>query len=262
MTQSVVVKSRAEIEAMRTACRMAAETLLLVGDTVRPGMETAEINRIVHEDTVRRGGVPAPLGYRGYPKSVCVSVNDCICHGIPDGRRLRDGDIVNVDVTTIYGGWHGDTSATFYVGSRLADAVRVTEGARAALEAGIREVRPGARLGDIGAAIEELAAARGLSVVRDFFGHGVGRAFHEPPNVPHFGTRGHGLRLKEGMVITIEPMLNVGSHEAVVLPDGWTAMTADGSLSAQFEHTVAVTEDGCEVLTSRGRPLANSEGPA
>lgn len=259
MIPSVVVKTKAEVDAMREACGMAAETLLLVGDSIRAGMKTLEIDRIVHEDTLRRGAWPAPLGYRGYPRSVCVSVNDCICHGIPGEYELRDGDIVNVDVTTVYKGWHGDTSATFYVGSRSADAVRVTEGARAALEAGIREIRPGARLGDIGAAIQELADSRGLSVVRDFFGHGVGRGFHEPPNVPHFGKRGHGLRLKEGMVFTVEPMLNIGSWAAKVLEDKWTAMTVDGGLSAQFEHTLAVTKDGCEVLTSRGRPLANSE---
>lgn len=259
MRGTVVVKSKGEVDAMRAACSMAAQTLLGVGGMIRPGLTGLEIDDFVREDTVRRGGIPAPLNYRGYPKSVCVSVNDCVCHGIPDGRRLRDGDIVNVDVTTIYDGWHGDTSATFYVGRRGGDAVLVTEAARDALRAGIAEVRPGVRLGDIGGAIQELVESRGLSTVRDFFGHGVGRSFHEAPDVPHFGTRGRGMRLKPGMTFTIEPMVNAGSHATQILEDRWTAMTVDGSLSAQFEHTLAVTEDGCEVLTERDRPLENSE---
>jgi methionyl aminopeptidase len=258
-SEPVVVRSMAEVDAMRAACSMAAETLLGVGELIRPGLTGSEIDEFVHEDTVNRGGVPATLGYRGYPKSVCVSVNDCICHGLPGPEPLRDGDIVNVDITTIYGGWHGDTSATFYVGTRSGAATLVVEAARAALSAGIAEVRPGARLGDVGAAVQELVEARGLSTVRDFYGHGIGRRFHEPPNVPHFGVRGRGMRLKAGMVFTVEPMINGGSHAARILEDGWTAVTLDGSLSAQFEHTVAVTEDGCEVLTARGRPLANSE---
>lgn len=255
----VVVRSKGELDAMRAACSMAAETLLGVGDIIRAGLTGTEIDEFVHGDTLRRGGVPATLGYRGYPKSVCVSVNHCVCHGLPDGKALADGDIVNVDVTTVYDGWHGDTSATFYVGKRPEAAALVVEGAREALAAGIAEVRPGARLGDVGAAIQELVEGRGLSTVRDFFGHGIGRRFHEPPNVPHFGTRGRGLRLKAGMVFTVEPMVNGGGHETRVLEDGWTAVTVDGSLSAQFEHTVAVTDDGCEVLTARGRLLANSE---
>jgi len=257
--EPVSVKSAREVEAIRAACVMAAETLLGAAELIRPGVTGLEIDDFVRTDTVGRGGRPAPLNYFGYPKSVCVSVNDCVCHGIPDERKLRDGDIVNVDITTVYEGWHGDTSATFYVGGRTKDGILVTEAARAALAAGIAQVRPGARLGDVGAAIQELVESRGLSTVRSYHGHGIGRKFHEPPDVPHFGTRGRGMRLKPGMVFTVEPMVNVGSAATYVLPDRWTAMTVDGSLSAQFEHTIAVTEDGCEVLTARGRPLANSE---
>jgi methionyl aminopeptidase len=256
---SVEIKSPKEVEALRRACRVAAQTLLHVADHLRPGMTTDEINRIVHEDTLRRGAVPAPLNYHGFPKSVCTSINEVVCHGIPGTRRLKDGDIINVDVTSILDGFHGDTSATFFVGSPSKEARHVTEIARRSLEIGIAEVREGARLGDIGAAIQQFAEGQGCSVVRAFVGHGIGRRFHEAPQVSHVGTRGTGLRLKAGMCFTIEPMVNIGGYEVDILDDGWTVVTRDGSLSAQFEHTVVVTKEGCEVLTARDRPLSWSE---
>jgi methionyl aminopeptidase len=226
---------------------------------IRSGITTDDIDRYVHEDTLRRGARPAPLNYHGFPKSVCTSINEVVCHGIPGSQRLKDGDIINVDVTSIYEGFHGDTSATFYVGRPSKDAMRVTEIARRSLELGIEQVREGARLGDIGAAIQEYAEGEGCSVVRAFVGHGIGRRFHEPPQVSHVGTRGSGLRLKAGMCFTIEPMINAGGYEVDVLDDGWTVITRDRSLSAQFEHTLVVTQAGCEVLTARDRPLVSSE---
>jgi methionyl aminopeptidase len=260
---SVEIKSPREIEMMRTACHMAAETLLLVGDKIRTGMTTEEIDRLVHEDTVRRGARPAPLNYKGFPKSVCTSINDVVCHGIPSNEVLKDGDIVNVDVTTIFEGFHGDTSATFYVGTPSAAARTVTETSRRALEIGIAEVKDGARLGDIGAAIQEYVEGQGCSVVRDFVGHGIGRRFHEAPQVKHYGKRGQGERIRAGMTFTIEPMVNLGRFEVEVDPtDKWTVRTVDGSLSAQFEHTILVTKNGAEVLTQRPRPLRMSENVA
>jgi methionyl aminopeptidase len=260
---AIELKSAKDIEQLRVVSLMAAETLLLVGEKLRVGMTTEEINTIVHEDTIRRGAYPAPLNYRGFPKSVCTSVNDVVCHGIPDATVLKDGDIVNVDVTTFYKGFYGDTSATFYIGTPSAEARKVTEAARKALDLGIAEVKEGARLGDIGAAIQEYVESQGMSVVRDFVGHGIGRKFHEPPQVKHYGKRGTGERMKVGMVFTIEPMVNVGEWEIDVDPaDKWTVTTADGSLSAQFEHTIAVTKTGCEVLTLRPKPLRLSENVA
>jgi len=256
---SVEIKGPKEIERMREVCRMAAETLTLVGEMLRPGITTEDINRFVHEDTVRRGARPAPLKYKGFPKSVCTSINEVVCHGIPGSQVLAEGDIINVDVTHIYKGFHGDTSATFYVGTPSPDAIQVTEVARRSLELGVAQVKPGARLGDIGAAIQEFAEAQRCSVVRDFVGHGIGRQFHEEPKVSHYGTWGRGIRLRPGMTFTIEPMINLGGWEVRVLDDDWTAVTADGSLSAQFEHTVLVTETGVEVLTARAGTLKGSE---
>jgi methionyl aminopeptidase len=258
---SVELKGLKEIEGIRVSCQMAAETLLLVGEKLHAGMTTDDIDRIVHEDTIRRGAYPSPLNYKGFPKSVCTSINDIVCHGIPNSTDvLKNGDIVNVDVTTYYNGFHGDTSATFYIGTPSAIARHVTETCRKALDAGIAEVRDGARLGDVGAAIQELVEAEGCSVVRDFVGHGIGRRFHEPPQVKHYGTRGTGDRIRTGMVFTIEPMVNAGGFEVEIDPnDKWTVRTVDGSLSAQFEHTLVVTKTGCEVLTKRDRPLKLSE---
>jgi methionyl aminopeptidase len=260
---SIDIKSPKEIELMRAVCRLAAETLLHVGDSIRPGMTTLDIDRIVHEHTLSQGARPAPLNYKGFPKSVCTSVNDIVCHGIPDETVLRNGDIVNVDVTHVFEGFHGDTSATFYVGTPSPDARHVVEVCRRSLELGIAEVRDGARLGDIGAAIQEYVESEGCSVVRDFVGHGIGRKFHDAPQVKHYGKRGTGDRMRAGTTFTIEPMVNVGGWEVEVDPeDKWTVRTADGKLSAQFEHTVLVTRTGVEVLTARNRPLRNSENVA
>ena len=259
----IEIKSPKEIGAMRTVCRLAAETLLAVGERIRPGMTTLDIDRIVHEHTLGQGARPAPLHYKGFPKSVCTSVNEIVCHGIPDGYVLRNGDIVNVDVTHVYDGFHGDTSATFYVGTPTVDARHVVEVARRALDVGVEQVRDGARLGDIGGAIQEYVEAQGCSVVRDFVGHGIGRKFHDAPQVKHYGNRGTGERLRTGMTFTIEPMVNLGGWEVKVDPnDKWTVRTADGTLSAQFEHTMLVTRGGFEVLTARDRPLRNSENIA
>ncbi|HET9958438.1 MAG TPA: type I methionyl aminopeptidase [Polyangiaceae bacterium] len=264
-SSSIEIKTPKEIEAMRTVGRLAADTLTRVGAMIRPGITTESINDFVHQDTLAKGARPAPLNYRGggsvpFPKSVCTSVNEVVCHGIPGTYVLKEGDIVNVDVTHIFQGFHGDTSATFYVGRKLSpEAKLVTEVARRCLDLGIEQVRPGGRIGDIGAAITEFAHAQGCAVVRDFVGHGIGRKFHDEPKVAHYGQWGKGARLKPGMTFTIEPMINVGSWEIEVLDDDWTAVTADGTLSAQFEHTVLVTETGVEVLTARSSALESSE---
>jgi methionyl aminopeptidase len=256
---SVEIKTKKEIDGVRRASQIAAETLLVVADAIRVGMTTDEIDRIVHEDTIRRGARPAPLHYQGFPKSVCTSVNEVVCHGIPGPQRLKNGDIINVDVTSIFDGFYGDTSATFFIGEPSAQARHVTEVARQCLALGIAEVRNNARLGDIGAAIQAFAEGSGCSVVRQFVGHGIGRRFHEAPQVSHVGQRGSGLRLKAGMCFTIEPMINLGGYDVEILDDGWTVLTKDRSLSAQFEHTIVVTSDGCEVLTRRNRLLRYSE---
>jgi methionyl aminopeptidase len=248
---------------MRVVSRLAAETLLVVGEKIRAGMSTHEIDRIVHEHTLGQGARPAPLNYKGFPKSVCTSVNDVVCHGIPDGYVLKNGDIVNVDVTHVHQGFHGDTSATFYIGTPSPEARHVVEVARKALDIGVAEVHDGARLGDIGAAIQEYVESENCSVVRDFVGHGIGRKFHDAPQVKHYGKRGTGDRVRAGMTFTIEPMVNLGGWEVKVDPnDKWTVRTTDGSLSAQFEHTVLVTRDGVEVLTVRSRALRGSENVA
>lgn len=242
--------------ALRRAGRVAAATLQHVAGRVRAGITSAQIDAWVREDTKRRGGRPSQLGYRPspdvspFPGAVCVSIDDVVCHGIPSAKAiLREGAIVNVDVTTEIGGFHGDTSRTFIIGQASPEAHHVVAVARRCLDAGIQVVRPGVRLGDIGAAIEEIAKQEGCSVVREFGGHGVGRHMHGEPHVPHYGRAGTGLRLKAGMVFTIEPMINQGAAAIQVDDDGWTVRTQDGSLSAQFEHTVLVTSDGAEILT-------------
>lgn len=249
-SMSITLFGPREKIALRRAGQAAAATLSHVAAHLAPGVTTADIDRWVREDTLRRGGTPSQLGYHGFPAAVCTSRNQVVCHGIPRrDERLSPGDIVNVDVTTSLGGFHGDTSATFFIGDPSPEARHVVDVARRCRDAGISVVREGARLGDIGAAIEELALREGCSVVRDFCGHGIGRVMHAPPQVSHYGVRGTGLRLKAGMVFTIEPMVNLGGAEVRILADGWTVVTADGSLSAQFEHTVLVTRDGVEVLT-------------
>ncbi len=238
------------IEKMRVAGKAAASTLAHVAERIRAGVTTADIDAWVRAHTASLGGAPSQLGYHGFPASVCTSRNDVVCHGIP--RRadvLEEGDIVNVDVTTHIGGFHGDTSATFVVGKASRAACSLVELSRRARDAGIAVVRDGARLGDIGAAIQELVEKEGCSVVRDFGGHGIGRKMHMDPHVAHFGERGQGLRLRAGMAITIEPMVNAGKPDVRLSSDEWTVLTVDGSLSAQFEHTVLVTTNGFEILT-------------
>jgi len=247
---AIEILGAAEVAAMRRAGRAAAATLAAIAARLAPGISTGDIDTWVREDTRRRGGRPSQLGFHGFPAAVCTSRNAVVCHGIPNPReRLARGDIINVDVTTELAGFHGDTSATLFVGEPAAEARHVVETARRCRDAGIAAVRAGARIGDIGAAIEELAAREGCSVVRDLGGHGIGRAMHMPPTIVHVGPPGTGLRLREGMAITVEPMINLGRPEVRQLADGWTIVTADGSLSAQFEHTVLVTREGCEILT-------------
>lgn len=241
---------------MRRAGRVAAETLAWVGSQLRIGMSTQDIDRLVRLDTERRGARPSQLGYQGFPASVCTSRNQVVCHGIPrESDVLGWGDIVNVDVTSCLGGYHGDTSRTFWLGEPEPEVMQLVLVAEQCLEAGISVVRAGARLGDIGAAIEEVARAAGVSIVREYGGHGIGRSMHAPPHVAHHGQRGTGRRLKAGMALTIEPMVNLGSPDVVLLDDGWTVVTADGRPSAQFEHTVLVTATGAEVLTRLGPAL-------
>ncbi|MFT3922470.1 MAG: type I methionyl aminopeptidase [Myxococcales bacterium] len=254
--------SSRDLERMRAACKLAADTLVMVGEHLKAGITTDDINKLVHDYTLAHNAIPSPLNYHGFPKSVCTSVNEVVCHGIPGAQVLKDGDIINVDVTSYFpakDGFHGDTSATFYVGEPSPEAKKVVEVARHCLELGIAEVKDNARLGDIGAAIQEYAESQGCSVVRDYVGHGIGRVFHTAPQVAHYGTRGAGKRIKAGMVFTIEPMINLGRFECEVQADKWTVLTADRSLSAQFEHTIVVTQNGAEVLTQRSSPLKHSE---
>ncbi len=252
----------AALQQMRDSCRLAADVLERVAPLVRAGVSTEELNRAVHDDTVAHGAYPAPLNYKGFPKSVCTSINEVVCHGIPGPAVLKDGDIVNVDVTTLLPpqkGFHGDTSATFYVGTPSPMARHVVEVARQALELGIAAVAPGKRVGDIGHAIQQYVESKGCSVVRDYTGHGVGRRFHQEPTIPHHGRPGSGPKLEAGMIFTIEPMVNLGSWEVDLMDDDWTVLTRDRSLSAQFEHTVLVTRTGVEVLTRRQHRLPFSE---
>jgi methionyl aminopeptidase len=259
---SITIKSPAEIEQMRVAGRLAGEVLDYIAPFVKPGVTTAELDRLCHEYMVNvQGCIPAPLnyappGYTPYTKSICASVNHQVCHGIPNDRPLKKGDIVNLDITTIKDGWHGDTSRMFLVGDTVSIlAKRLVTITHECLWLGIAAVKPGAYLGDIGAAIQRHAEKNGFSVVREFCGHGIGRRFHEEPQVLHYGKAGSGPRLETGMIFTIEPMINAGKAAVSELPDGWTIITKDRSLSAQWEHTIAVTDTGFEVLTlSAGAP--------
>lgn len=237
---------------MRIAGRLAAEVLEMIEPFVVPGVTTAELDQICHDYIVNeQKAIPAPLNYRGFPKSICTSVNHQVCHGIPNHKRLKNGDIVNIDITVIKDGFHGDTSKMFYVGEPPVRAKRLVKITQQALYIGINEVKPGACLGDIGHAIQKFVESHGYSVVREFCGHGIGRAFHEEPQVLHYGRPGTGLVLEPGLVFTIEPMVNSGKRYVKMLPDGWTVVTKDRSLSAQWEHTLAVTENGFEILTLR-----------
>jgi methionyl aminopeptidase len=243
------LKSEAALEAIRRSGQLVIETLDRVEQHLKPGITTDSINTLVHEFTIENHATPAPLNYRGYPKSVCVSVNEVICHGIPGERILKDGDIVNVDVTSILNGYYADANKTYFIGTPSQKAQKIVEVARQSLKEALKMVRPGNTVGDIGWAIQTYAESNGCSVVREFVGHGVGYDFHEPPQIPHFGQRGDGVQLVPGMVFTIEPMINLGGYELIILDDQWTAVTKDRSLSAQFEQTIAVTEQGYESLT-------------
>ncbi len=245
-------KTPDEQAGMRVAGRLAGEVLEMIGPHVKAGVTTDQLNEVCHEYIVGvQGAIPAPLGYRGFPKSICTSVNHVVCHGIPSDKTLKTGDIVNVDVTVIKDGWHGDTSKMYFVGEPPIQARRLVEVTREAMLIGIRLVKPGVRLGDIGHAIQTFAERAGFSVVREYCGHGIGREFHEDPQVLHYGEPGTGMALHEGMCFTIEPMINAGKRNVKLLPDQWTVVTKDHSLSAQWEHTVLVTGVGVEVLTKR-----------
>ncbi len=245
----IILKTPDQIKGIKKSGRLLLSILDKVEKFIKPGITTNMINSLVHEEHVRAGAIPAPLNYKGFPKSVCTSVNEVICHGIPSDQVLKDGDIINVDVTPILGGFYADASKTFFVGTPTNDGRKVTNIARKALKKGIDAVKPGATLGDLGFAIQNYSESNGCSVVREFIGHGVGIEFHEQPQVLHYGVRGTGIKLVPGMVFTIEPMVNLGKKELHILDDNWTAVTNDHSLSAQFEQTILVTETGYESLT-------------
>jgi methionyl aminopeptidase len=250
--QGIPLKTPEELEKMRLACRLAAEVLDFIAPYVQVGVTTEELDRLCHDYIVNvQQAIPAPLNYKGFPKSICTSVNHQVCHGIPSDRRLKEGDIINIDITVIKEGFHGDTSKMFFVGEPSIKAKRLVKVAQEALYVGIRAVKPGIDLGAIGQAIQQYVEAQGYSVVREFCGHGIGRKFHEEPQVLHYGKPNTGILLEPGMTFTIEPMVNAGKRHVKLLPDGWTVVTKDHSLSAQWEHTLAVTEDGVEVLTLR-----------
>ena len=248
-SRRITIHTPADFVGVRAAGLLAAETLDMITSHVRPGVTTAELDQVCHGFMVARGALPATLGYRGYQHSSCTSINHVVCHGIPGDRRLVEGDVLNIDVTAILDGWHGDSSRMYVAGTPSTKAAKLMDVTYAAMMRGIATVRPGATLGDLGHAIQSYVEANRFSVVRDFCGHGIGRRFHEAPNILHFGRPGEGPVLRPGMFFTIEPMVNAGRPEVKVLDDGWTAVTRDRSLSAQFEHMVGVTQSGCEVFT-------------
>jgi len=248
----VTIKTADEIEKMRTAGRLAMEVLQMIGPHVQPGVSTEQLDRLCHDYIVNvQRAIPAPLNYKGFPKSICTSINHVVCHGIPGERILKDGDIVNIDITVIKDGYHGDTSMMFMLGKTSIRAKRLVEITYDCMRAGIRAVRPGATLGDIGHAVQTYAESNNCSVVREYCGHGIGRVFHEEPQVLHYGEPGRGMKIEPGMTFTVEPMINAGKRHVKLLPDNWTVVTKDRSLSAQWEHTVLVTDHGYEVLTLR-----------
>lgn len=247
---SVTLKTPEEQDKMREAGRLAAQVLDMIGPHVQPGVTTDELNSRCHDFMVNElGTTPAPLNYHGFPKSVCTSVNHVVCHGIPGDKKLKKGDAVNIDVTLIKDGYHGDSSRMYFAGQPSVRAQRLSDIAEQAMYIGIDAVRPGATLGDVGAAIQQFVESHRCSVVREYCGHGIGRGFHEEPQVLHYGKPGTGMRLEAGMTFTIEPMVNAGRRDVKVLPDGWTVVTKDHSLSAQWEHTILITDTGAEILT-------------
>lgn len=260
---SVPIKTPEAVEKMRVAGRLAADVLDMIVPHVVPGATTDELDRICHDYITRvQRAIPAPLNYRGFPRSICTSVNHQVCHGIPGNKRLKKGDIVNIDITVIKDGYHGDTSKMFFVGEPSILARRLVTVTQQAMRLGIAKVRPGATLGDIGHAIQQFVEAQGCSVVREYCGHGIGQAFHEEPQVLHYGKPGEGLVLKAGMCFTVEPMVNAGKRFIKLLPDGWTVVTKDRSLSAQWEHTVLVTDQGHEILTLRAEERTDESNAA
>jgi methionyl aminopeptidase len=258
---AVIIKTPDEIEKMRVAGRLAAEVLEMIGEHVKPGVSTDELDQICHDYIVNeQQAIPAPLNYRGFPKSICTSVNHQVCHGIPGNKILKRGDIVNIDVTVIKDGFHGDTSKMFFIGKPSILSQRLVDITQKAMWKGIELVRPGIHLGDIGHAIQKFVESNGYSVVQEYCGHGIGRGFHEDPQVLHYGTPETGVRLQAGMTFTIEPMVNAGKRNVKLLPDGWTVVTKDRKPSAQWEHTLLVTADGYEVLTLRKEELQAATG--
>ncbi len=254
-----IIKTREEIEKMRAAGKLAAAVLEMIGPHVQAGVTTEELDQICHDYIVdKQGAVPAPLNYKGYPKSICTSVNHQVCHGIPSSKRLKNGDIVNIDVTVIKDGFHGDSSKMFLIGEPSVLARRLSRVTQEAMWIGIQQVRPGGHVGDIGHAIQSYVESHNYSVVREYCGHGIGRGFHEDPQILHYRSKGPGQEFQPGNCFTIEPMVNAGKPDVKLLPDGWTVVTKDRSLSAQWEHTILVTEDGYEVLTLRQEELANT----
>ncbi len=249
MTNNIKIHNEDDFKNMRSAGQLAAECLDFITDFVKPGISTGELDDICKDFQVKRGAIPAPLNYKGFPKSICTSVNHVVCHGIPGEKILSEGDIINIDVTPKLDGWHGDSSRMFYVGDVKIKAKKLVETTYEAMMRGIEMVKPGNTTGDIGHAIQSFAEKKNYSVVRDFCGHGLGRVFHSAPSILHYGTAGMGAVLQKGMFFTIEPMINAGKYAVKILPDGWTAVTRDRSLSAQFEHSLGVTEDGCELFT-------------
>lgn len=248
----ITIKSAREIELMRATSKLAASTLEYIEPFVKPGISTGELDKLCHDYIIKNGAYPSCLNYHGFPKSVCISRNEIICHGIPNDKEIvQDGDIVNIDVTTYLNKFHGDTNKTYLVGNVSEEARKLVDVTYQCMRAGISTVRPGGRIGDIGAAIMEIAHAHGYSIVEDYCGHGIGREFHEAPQVVHVGKKGTGPEMKPGMTFTIEPMINLGKKEGKLLKDGWTVVTKDKKLSAQFEHTILVTPDGYEILTLR-----------
>ncbi len=253
---SITIHNKEDFEKMRAAGKLAAEVLDFITPHVQKGVTTNHLDKLCHDKIVENGAIPAPLNYKGFPKSVCTSINHVVCHGIPSEKALKNGDIVNIDVTVILDGWHGDTSRTYFVGEAPIKAKRLTQITYDCMMMGIEQVKPGAHLGDIGYVIQKHAEENGYSVVRDYCGHGIGKVFHAEPSVLHYGKKGDGIILEEGMFFTVEPMINTGSHKTILSKhDGWTVTTRDKSLSAQFEHTLGVTKDGFEIFTASPKGL-------
>ena len=249
MTTDIKIHNDEDFQKMREAGQLASECLDFITDYIEPGITTIKLNELCHKFQVEKGAIPAPLNYRGFPKSICTSVNHVVCHGIPGTKMLEEGDIINIDVTPKLNGWHGDTSRMFFVGEPSVKSKNLVSTTYESMMSAISIVKNGIHLGDIGETIQKHVEKKGFSVVRDFCGHGIGKIFHAPPNILHYGKKGEGMKLKTGMIFTIEPMINEGDYYIKMLKDGWTAVTKDKSLSAQFEHTIGVTEDGYEIFT-------------